>query len=74
MYQTKMFKYKKDGVVKVSLNVEENAEVFDEITLLYPEDGKELVHLKDGETFGVVWLQDGDKQENYTEVKLKENV
>lgn len=43
----------------------DGVEVSEERTVLYPEEGKELV--KDGERFGAVWLKDGDVADNYTE-------
>ena len=49
----------------------EGVEVSEEREVLIPAAGYELE--RDGEKFASVWLKDGDKKENYTEVAADAN-
>ena len=71
MYITQTYKYELNGVVYVSANLPEDAEVLETMDILNADDGYELI--KNGESIGnSVWLRDGDSQENYAEVEIVE--
>lgn len=44
--------------------------VTEERSVLFPEDGKELI--KDGKRYPSVWLKGNDTSENYLEVDIEE--
>ena len=48
----------------------EGVTVLEERSVLYPQQGYELINITNGERFSSVWLKDGDVQSNYIEVKL----
>lgn len=50
----------------------ENVEVKEEHKVLYPAKGYELVRKSDGEKHTSVLLKDGDVEDNYIEIKIKE--
>lgn len=74
MFITQVYKYELDGVVYVgALEVPEGAKFLETMNILNAEEGFEFVRKSDEENVGnSVWLQDGDNQDNYTEVKVKE--
>ena len=73
MFITQCYKYKYNGIVYVSGEVPEDAEILEIIDILNAEEGFELIRISDEENIGnSVWLHDGDVQENYIEVKSSE--
>jgi len=69
MYIQNMYKYKIDGIVKVSATLPEGAEVLEVMDILTAEDGYDLKRIADGEIVGSsIWLHNGDVAGNYTEV------
>lgn len=67
----KMYKYKKDGVVIIGGVIPQDAELITEMDILIADKGKKLI--KDGlkKPLSSVWLRNGDSQENYEEVEIK---
>lgn len=57
-----------DGVIGYSCGHLPEGEILEERLVLYPAQGKELMNTNTEERFSAVWLQNGDTQENYTEV------
>jgi len=49
----------------------EGVKVKEERPVLYAEKGYELVRKSDNKQFRSVWLKDGDNEENYVEVEIK---
>lgn len=73
MYITQSYKYEIDGILYVSANVPEGAQVLETMDILNAEDGYYLVRKSDGENVGAnIWLHDGDTQDNYVEIKNRE--
>ena len=67
------YKYEKDGVIGVSTEVPEGADILETMDILTAEDGYELVRISNNENVGPsIWLHDGDVQENYKEVEREE--
>ena len=57
MFITQSYKYEKDGIVYVSGEVPEGAEVLETMNILNAKDGYELVRKSDSENVGnSVWL------------------
>lgn len=50
----------------------EGAIITEERQVLYPQEGFELERISDKERLSAVWLQNGDTQENYTEVEIED--
>lgn len=70
MYITQSYKYEYKGIVYVSSNVPDGAEILETMDILNAEEGFELVRITDNENVGSsIWLKDGDVQENYREEK-----
>ena len=73
MYITQCYKYEENGIVYVGGNPPQDATILETMDILNAEDGFELVRKSDGENVGnSVWLHDGDKEDNYEEVKIPE--
>lgn len=73
MYINQIYKYQKDNIVYVSVNVPEGAEILETMDILNAEDGYDLIRKSDGENIGAnVWLHDGDTENNYIEIKQPE--
>ena len=69
---TKSYKYELNGIVYVSANLPEDAEVLETMDILNADEGYELV--RDGKSVGnSVWLKDGDAQENYEEREVADD-
>ena len=67
-------KYKKDGIVYVGGNVPDGAEIIETLNILVADKGKELHRKSDDKKIGTsIWLRDGDSQENYVEVEIKDD-
>lgn len=67
------FKYEKDNVIGVSMNVPEGATILETMDILYADNNKDLVRISDDENVGLsIWLKNGDVKENYKEVEHKE--
>ena len=74
MYISQVYKYEYNGVVYVSGNVPEGAEILETMNILNAEDGFDLIRISDNENVGSsVWLKDGDVENNYTEEKVKDD-
>lgn len=70
MYITQSYKYEYEGIVYVSSNVPEGAEVLETMDILNADEGYTLERISDGENVGSsVWLRDGDNQDNYREAE-----
>ena len=70
MHHTECYKYEKDGVVRVGVNVPEGATILETMDILNAEEGYALIRISDNENVGSsVWLKDGDVEENYKEVE-----
>lgn len=75
MFITKTHKYKKDGIVIVGGDIPDGSELLETLTILNAEEGYELIRISDGEKVSsCIWLKDGDVRENYTEIKIEEEV
>lgn len=72
MFITQCYKYEYNDIVYVGGNVPEGATVLETMNILNAEEGYELLNIYSNETFGSIWLKDGDTQENYREIKIKE--
>ena len=73
MYITQVYKYEKDNITYVGGNPPEGAEILETMNILNSESGYNLVRKSDDEEIGnSIWLKDGDSQDNYKEVKIKE--
>ena len=73
MYINQMYKYEKDGIIYVSGEVPEGAEILETLDILNAEDGYDLIRIRDNENVGVdVWLRPGDLVKNYREEEHKE--
>lgn len=73
MYMVQYFKYEKDNVIGVSMNVPEGATILETMDILYADNNKDLVRISDDENVGSsIWLKNGDVKENYKEVEHKE--
>lgn len=74
MFITQVYKYELDGIVYVGgLEVPDGATLLETMDILNAEDGYELKRISDDEIVGnSIWLHDGDVQENYIEVEIKE--
>lgn len=73
MYIVQYFKYEKDNVIGVSMNVPEGATILETMDILYADNDKDLVRVSDDENVGSsIWLKNGDVKENYKEVEHKE--
>lgn len=73
MYITQMYKYEKDGIVYVSGNVPDGAEILEKMDILNAEYGFDLIRIADKENVGAnIWLRNGDTQENYREQRHEE--
>ena len=68
MYIVQYFKYEKDNVIGVSVEVPDGATILETMDVLFAEEGYDLIRISDEENMGnSVWLRDGDVQENYKE-------
>lgn len=68
MYHTECYKYEKDGVVRVGVNVPEGATLLETMDILNADEGKVLIRKADNEVIGSsIWLQNGDNENNYRE-------
>ena len=73
MHIENMYKYEKDGIVYVSGEVPEGAELLETLDILTAEENMDLIRISDNENMGSsVWLHNGDVQENYREEEHKE--
>ena len=73
MYISQTYKYEYNGIIYVSADVPEGAEVLETMDILNAEEGYDLIRISDEENMGnSVWLHDGDVQENYREEKSVE--
>ena len=73
MYINQMYKYEKDGIIYVSGEVPDGAEILETLEILNAEDGYDLIRISDEENVGPnIWLHDGDVQENYREEEHQE--
>lgn len=73
MYITQVYKYEDNGVIYVGGNPPQDATILETMNILNAEDGFDLVRKSDGENVGAnIWLKDGDTQDNYVEVKQKD--
>lgn len=72
MFTKTTYKFEKDGVIGLACGYKpEVGEIFEELVILYAEDGYTLC--KGGEEVGeAVLLKDGDTDDNYTEKERKE--
>lgn len=71
MYTTNMYKYRKNGIVYVSGNVPDGAEVLEEMNILYAKEGYTLIKKSADEDVSTsVWLKEGDSEENYEEREI----
>ena len=74
MFITQVYKYKKDGIIYVGGNVPEGAEIIETMNILNAEEGYDLIRISTDENVGSnIWLKDGDKKENYIEVKAEDD-
>ena len=68
MHIENMYKYEKDGIVYVSGELPECAELLETLDILTAEENMDLIRISDDENMGSsVWLHDGDVKENYRE-------
>ena len=68
MYITETYKYSKDGVIYISGNVPEGAELIETMEILNAQEGYDLIRISDGENVSSnIWLRNGDVKENYRE-------
>lgn len=73
MFISNMYKYEKDGIVYVSGEVPEGAEILETMEILNAKEGFDLVRISDNENVGAnIWLKDGDVKKNYKEVERKD--
>lgn len=73
MFITKIYKYKKDGIIYIGGKVPTDSEVIEIMDILNSEQGKDLIRISDNENIGCnLWLKNGDVQENYKEEEHKE--
>ena len=73
MFITQVYKYKKDGIVYVSGNMPEGAEILETMDILNADDGFNLIRKSDNENVGnSVWLHDGDTEDKYN--KMEETI
>ena len=74
MFITQCYKYEKDGIVYVGGDVPEGATILETMDILNAEEGFELVRKSDCENVGnSVWLHNGNVQEDYIEIEIKED-
>lgn len=67
------FKYEKDNVVGVSVEVPDGATILETMDILCADNEKDLVRISDDKNVGSsIWLKNGDVEENYKEVEHKE--
>lgn len=67
-------KYRSNGIVYVGGNVPDGAEIIETLNILVADDGKELQRKSDEKNVGTsIWLRDGDSQDNYVEVEIKDD-
>ena len=75
MHIENMYKYEKDGIIYVSGEVLEGAELLETLDILTAEEGYDIIRIADNENMGnSLWLHDGDKQENYKEYEHTEDI
>ena len=72
MFITKSYKYEYNDIIYVGGQVPDGANILETMNILNAEEGYELLNIYSNETFGSIWLKDGDNQENYREIKIKE--
>jgi hypothetical protein len=72
MFTTQVYKYEYNNIVYVGGQVPDGANILETMDILNAEEGYELLNIYSNETFGSIWLKDGDTQENYREIKIKE--
>lgn len=72
MFITKSYKYEYNDIIYVGGQVPDGANILETMNILNAEEGYELLNIYSNETFGSIWLKDGDTQENYREIKIKE--
>ena len=74
MFITQTYKYKYNEIVYVSGQVPEGAEILETMDILNAEEGYDLIRISTSENVGSnIWLKDGDKEENYIEVKAEDD-
>ena len=74
MHINKCYKYDENGIVYVSGQVPEDAEILETMDILNTEENFDLIRISDEENMGnSVWLKNGDVQENYMEEKSINN-
>lgn len=68
MYIVESYKYRKDGIVYISGNVPEGAELIETMEILNAQEGYDLIRISDGENVSSnIWLRNSDVKENYKE-------
>ena len=68
MYIVESYKYRKNGIVYISGNVPEGAEIIETMEILNAQEGYDLIRISDGENVSSnIWLRNGDVKENYKE-------
>ena len=72
MFITQSYKYEYNDIIYVGGQVPDGANILETMDILNAEEGYELLNIYSNETFGSIWLKDGDTQENYREIKIKE--
>lgn len=73
MFITQIYKYEKDGIVYVGGDVPTDATILETMDILNAEHGYDLIRKSDDENIGSsVWLKDSDSEDNYIEIKIKE--
>lgn len=66
MFTKTTYKFEKDGVIGLACGYKpEEGKILEELKILYPEKGKELV--KGKERFGSILLKDDESSEDYAE-------
>lgn len=67
-------KYRSNGTVYVGGIVPDGAEIIETLNILVADSGKELHRKSDDKKVGTsIWLRDGDSQDNYVEVEIKDD-
>ena len=72
MYITQTYKYEYNDIIYVGGQFPDGANILETMNILNAEEGYELLNIYSNEKFGSIWLKDGDTQENYREIKIKE--
>lgn len=72
MFITQTYKYRYNDIIYVGGQVPDGANILETMDILNAKEGYELLNIYSNEKFGSIWLKDGDTQENYREIKIKE--